>query len=181
MDKTTRGDLVSESGEKVKLFREIDRIKLGEIEAAYLNFKRNDKATEKGNEVIKKFLEPPKKEPTEEEKKQTRIELYTTEWNRLKNENQVYATPIFIDLIMQEKKEVNIAYVLATLQNFKPQTNKTGLTTKTDVLPKIIQNDAKTFFVNQFVSTYIQRNKLNKLTLEEWINHWEVLYQKKTK
>lgn len=176
----TRGNLVSENGEKVKLFREIDRIKLGEIEAAYLNFKRNDKATEKGNEVIKKFLEPPKKEPTEEEKKQTRIELYTTEWNRLKNENQVYATTIFIDLIMQEKKEVNITYVLATLQNFKPPINKTGLTTKTDVLPKIIQNDAKTFFVNQFVSTYIQRNKLNKLTLEEWINHWEALYQKKT-
>lgn len=66
--------------ERIKLFREIDRIKLGEIESAYLYLKTIDKNYEADTKQVKAFLEDKlSKETTEireQKAKQNRQNLY---------------------------------------------------------------------------------------------------------
>lgn len=170
-----------ENGEihTVKIFREIDRSKLGEIQHAYIEHKRADKQHEKAKEEIKLFLEPPKKEPTAEEIEQNRIKFLSTEWERLKNENAIMGTNVFYDILKNITKVVKISFVENILANFVHETNATGLSTNSNVLPKIIKHDARQHFINKFVIGYIMKEKLNEVSKEEWIEHWTNLSHKK--
>lgn len=71
LDLATDGKLKTEPDSNgnvgsVKLFREVDIIKLGEVKAAYIRFKNEDEQYKKGKLKIKKLLNPePKRSPEE--------------------------------------------------------------------------------------------------------------------
>ena len=64
------------NSEKIKLYREVDRLKLGEIKSAYIALKRADKVFQEDVKKIKAFLEPPKPEKTPEELQKERQERF---------------------------------------------------------------------------------------------------------
>lgn len=64
---------------RVKVFREIDRLKLGEIKGAYINYKRADRQYEIGRDKIRKALQP-EYQPTPEQVCQIR----SRNWESLK-------------------------------------------------------------------------------------------------
>ena len=129
------GKLFSEPDEngnskKVQLFREIDRLKLGEVKSAYIYNKTIDKQYESGKAEIKAFLEPPKPEPTPEERKQSFLHLCRTEYGRLQKEGAVLATPIFYDYIRKNGLEtIRISWIENVLERFQPETFQSGLST----------------------------------------------------
>lgn len=81
----SKGFLTIDDGEtwkKIKLFREIDRLKLDEVEQAYIQFRNADYNHQKGLETLKVLLNPPpaKKEASEEEKRQHFVEGLTADF-----------------------------------------------------------------------------------------------------
>lgn len=61
----SKGFLTIDDGEtwkKIKLFREIDRLKLDEVEQAYIQFRNADYNHQKGLQLLKDILKPPLKE-----------------------------------------------------------------------------------------------------------------------
>lgn len=81
----SKGFLTIDDGEtwkKIKLFREIDRLKLDEVEQAYIQFRNTDYNHQKGLETLKVLLNPPpaKKEASEEEKWQHFVEGLTADF-----------------------------------------------------------------------------------------------------
>lgn len=172
------GKLYSEEGKKVQLFREIDRLKLGEVKAAYIQHKRNDKQYEAGKAKIKAFLTPPDTKPTEEEKKAERLRFYESEYARMQKGENILGTVIFYDLIKKQGlQKVSLRFIENALERYKPQTFETGLqTTKVGGLldlPKKTSHDAKLFFINEIVKAYFTLHKLKDVNLEEFINYWE--------
>ena len=167
------------NSEKIKLYREVDRLKLGEIKSAYIALKRADKVFQEDVKKIKAFLEPPKPEPTEEELKEQRLKFYSEEYKRLKRDGKVLGTTIFYDLIKKEGLEtVKLKWLEAVLDKFKPETVDKSLINEPQLvkLPKIKKHDAKTFFIDQLVHAYFVNKKLKELSEEEFIKHWENIF-----
>ena len=84
----SKGKLVVEDYERetfvaVKLFREINALKLGEIETAYVFWRNQDKAFETSENIVKNFLTPPPKEITPKEKFEQVKKTFKTEYSRL--------------------------------------------------------------------------------------------------
>lgn len=166
---------------KVKLFREIDRLKLGEVKSAFIYYKTIDKQNERGKSEIKAFLEPPKPEPTPEERKQSFLQLCKTEYARLQKEGNVLGTVIFYDLIKKNGLEkINLKFVEMVLNKFQPETFQTGLSTSKVGslldLPKKTIHNAKTFFIDSLVSAYFEKEKLKELSEDGFIEYWEMIF-----
>lgn len=163
---------------KIQLFREIDRLKLGEVKSAYLHHKKIDKQYESGKAIIKAFLEPPKPELTPEEKKAERVAFYKTEYERLQRGEMVLGSTIFYDLMKRSGLEkVNLKFVEVILDKYEPETFESGLTTSKvgsmlDI-PKKTKHNAKVFFINAIVKAYFDKNKLKELTQDQFIEYWE--------
>lgn len=174
------GRLHTEDGKKVQLFREIDRLKLGEVKAAYIHHKRSDKQYEAGRAKIKAFLSPPDQEPTEEEKKAERLRFYRSEHARLQRDEAVLGTVIFYGLIKKKGMDkISLKYVENVLDRYQPQTFESGLQTSKAGslldLPKKVTHDARTFFINSLVRSYFEKNDLKSLTEKEFIQYWETI------
>ncbi len=179
------GKLYTEQDEKgvskrIQLFREIDRLKLGEVKSAYLYHKTIDKQYENGKAVIKAFLEPPKPELTEEQKIAERIKFYKTEFERLQKGEMVLGTVIFYDLIKHSGLEVvKLKFVELVLDKYQPESFQSGLSVskvgnQLDI-PKKVKNNAKQHFINTLVKAYFDKNNLKSLTESEFIQHWETI------
>ena len=128
------------NSEKIKLYREVDRLKLGEIKSAYIALKRADKVFQEDVKKIKAYLEPPKPEPTEEELKEQRLKFYAEEYKRLQRDGKVLGTTIFYDLIKKEGLEtVKLKWLEAILDKFKPETVDKSLINEPQLvkIPKI--------------------------------------------
>lgn len=170
--------------ESIQLYREIDMIKLIEIKSAYIRHKANDKMYENGKAQIREFLTPTKVELSPEEKKKERARFYASDYARLQREGKVLGSTIFYDLIKKNGLEkINIDFVEKTLSGFKPETTEPNLLNRKEdfgqgKLPRIIKNDAKTFFIDAVVEKYFQVRKLKELTEEEFIKYWETIYEK---
>ena len=167
------------NSEKIKLYREVDRLKLGEIKSAYIALKLADKVFQEDVKKIKAFLEPQKPEPTEEELKEQRQKFYSEEYKRLQIDGKVLGTTIFYDLIKKEGLEtVKLKWLEAILDKFKPETLDKSLINEPQLvkLPKIKKHDAKTFFIDELVHAYFVNKKLKELSEEEFIKHWENIF-----
>ncbi|WP_347219341.1 hypothetical protein [Chryseobacterium sp.] len=162
--------------ENIKLFREIDILKLGEVKAAYLRFKRDDEQYKKGKAEIKAFLNPPPPELTTEEKKEIRIKFFKDEFIRLKEKGEILGSTQFYDLLRNEHKIVKIAFVEKFLQTAKLE-ELTADKRSTDVhlasSKRIIKKDPFLAFKELFVKSYITKMKLSDGTEDQWIEHWE--------
>ena len=185
LEMSADGKLYSEpdtngNSEKIKLYREVDRLKLGEIKSAYIALKRADKVFQEDVRKIKAFLEPPKPEPTEEELKEQRLKFYSEEYKRLQRDGKVLGTTIFYDLIKKEGLEtVKLKWLEAILDKFKPETVDKSLINEPQLvkLPKIKKHDAKTFFIDELVHAYFVQKKLKELSEEDFIKHWENIFR----
>ncbi|OPC76197.1 hypothetical protein BAZ12_19500 [Elizabethkingia miricola] len=71
----TKGKLIGLDGNPIKLFREIDILKFGEIEAAYIEYKNLNPVYTKSKKELKQLIEAPK-EPTPEEMAARRNNLW---------------------------------------------------------------------------------------------------------
>ncbi|GEN74106.1 hypothetical protein [Chryseobacterium lathyri] len=168
------------NAEPIKLFREIDAIKLNEVKSAYIRYKSLDKKYENGKAEIKAFLEPPIVEPTPEEKKAARNKFYTAEYRRLQLEGNVLGTIVFYDLIKKRGlKTVKVEFIEAVLSTFIPEKIE-NIARKEEPekirVPKIQKNDPLTYFKDCIVKAYIEKEELKEFTEEAWIEHWEKLH-----
>lgn len=71
----TKGKLIGLDGNPIKLFREIDILKFGEVEAAYIEYKNLNPVYTKSKKELKQLIEAPK-EPTPEEMAARRKNLW---------------------------------------------------------------------------------------------------------
>ncbi|RMZ60046.1 hypothetical protein D1632_10670 [Chryseobacterium nematophagum] len=169
---------------KVKLFREIDRLKLGEVKSAFIHYKAIDEKYKVGKSKIKAFLEVPKQEMTIEEKKAERREFYKADYKRLQQEGKVLGSTIFYDLIKKNGLEkVNLRFVEQILNNFIPETTEAiGISRSEQVkpikLPRIKKQNVKVFFIDTVVSAYIEKGGLKKFSESEWIDYWENIFER---
>lgn len=163
----------SENGMKpVQVFREIDRLKLGEIQHAYKEFKRANSPHQKAKEEIKKLLAFPPVEISEEQKKAERMKFYEEEWKRLQDRGIIYGTIVFYELIKTEVEKVKLSFLEAVLDTYKPE-NKKG------IIEEIVQQNPKVHFINHFVMKFIKAHKLKALSLEDWKLYWEEKHKKR--
>lgn len=168
---------------KIQLFREIDRLKLGEVKAAYLHHKKIDKQYETGKARIKAFLEPPTPELTPEQKKAERTAFYKADYARLQKDETVLGTVIFYDLIKKNGVEkVNLKFLEAVLDRYQPETFESGLSVSKVgsrlEIPRKVTHNAKTHFINSIVKAYFDKEKLKDLTESQFIEYWENINQK---
>lgn len=181
----TEGKLKSEidnegNAETIKLYREIDTIKLGEIKAAYLRYKVADPNYQKGKAEIKAFLDPPPSESTEEEKHKIRLKFLKDEYERLQTKGEVLGSVQYYDLLRKNHDTVKIRFVELFMQTFVPEeytVEERSTSVHLASSKKIIKKDLFLSFKELFVSSYITKMKLKELTEEQWIEHWERLRQ----
>ncbi|MEN5308779.1 hypothetical protein ABE425_14780 [Chryseobacterium cucumeris] len=166
--------------ENIKLYREIDIIKLGEVKAAYLRFKNVDEKYKNGKDKITAFLNPPPVELTPEQKKEIRIKFLKEEFSRLQTKGEVLGSIQFYDLLRKEHKVIKIGFVEKFLQTVKLEEYiDAGRSTEVHKASskKVIKKDPFLEFKELFVSSYIIKMKLKDVTEEKWIEHWEALRQ----
>ncbi|ROI02915.1 hypothetical protein EGI16_12140 [Chryseobacterium sp. G0240] len=162
--------------ENIKLYREIDIIKLGEVKAAYIRFKNEDEKYKKGKAEIKAFLNPPPVEITPEQKKEIRIKFLKEEYSRLQSKGEVLGSIQFYDLLRKGHKVVKIGFVEKFLQTVKLEEYlEAGRSTEVHKASskRVIKKDPFLAFKELFVSSYITKMKLKDGTEEQWIEHWE--------
>lgn len=184
----TEGKLKSEMdkeghSETIKLFREIDIIKLGEVKSAYIRHKMQDKQYENGKREISDYLNPPSTEPNPEEKQAQLIKFLKLEYARLQNQGAVMGTTVFYDLIRKEFQVVNLGFVEKFLINFKAevfQNEDRNIDIHLAGSKKIIKKDTFLSFKDLFVAKYIEKKQLNELTEDAWIEYWQDLQEKQT-
>lgn len=179
----TEGKLKSEidsegNAEVIKLFREIDIIKLGEVKSAYLRYKAEDSKYKKGKAEIVAFLNPPPAESTEEEKQKIRLKFLKDEYARLKSKGEVLGSVQYYDILRKSKDTVKLAFVERFMRAFVPEEyikDERSTSVHLASSKKIIKKDLFLSFKEVFVSAYITKMKLKDGTEEEWIEHWENL------
>lgn len=164
--------------ENIKLYREIDIIKLGEVKAAYLRFKSVDEKYKNGKDKIAALLNPPSVELTPGQKKEIRIKFLKEEFSRLQTKGEVLGSVQFYDLLRKEHKVIKIGFVEKFLQTVKLEEYvDAGRSTEVHKASskKVIKKDPFLEFKELFVSSYITKMKLKDVTEEKWIEHWETL------
>lgn len=164
--------------ENIKLYREIDIIKLGEVKAAYLRFKNVDEKYKNGKDKITAFLNPPPVEITPEQKKEIRIKFLKEEFFRLQSKGEVLGSVQFYDLLRKEHKVIKIGFVEKFLQTVKLEEYvEAGRSTEVHKASskRVIKKDPFLSFKELFVSSYITKMKLKDVTEDQWIEHWERL------
>lgn len=164
--------------EVIKLFREIDIIKLGEVKAAYVRYKAEDSKYKKGKVDIAAFLNPPPVESSEEEKQKIRLKFLKDEFARLHSKGEVLGSVQYYDLLRKNNDTVKLGFVEKFVRTFIPEEYvKEERSTSVHLASskKIIKKDLFLSFKEVFVSAYITKMKLKDGTEAEWIEHWENL------
>jgi len=177
------GKLITEPDEngntkRVQMFREIDRLKLGEVKSAYIYHKTIDRQHESGKAKIRAFLEPVQPELTPEQKKAEREKFFRTDYARLQNEGKVLGTVLFYDLIKKSGiQKVNLKFVENVLDHFKPETVEASAMRLSEPqlarTAKVIKHNAKTFFIDALVHAYFEKENLKSMTENEFVEYWE--------
>lgn len=181
LDLATEGKLKTEpdaagNTENIKLYREIDIIKLGEVKAAYMRFKNDDEKYKNGKAKIKAFLDPPAKKLTPEEYRTLTLDNIRKDYHRFKADGKVLATPIFYDLIKKTGiVKIKLEFVEKFLKNYVPEVAEGKISSGGTSLPKVIKKDAYVEFQNEMINHYIIHLNLHEITEEEWVKHWELL------
>ncbi|MHA7823663.1 hypothetical protein ACVVIH_12945 [Chryseobacterium arthrosphaerae] len=181
LDLATEGKLKTEPDsagnvENIKLYREIDIIKLGEVKAAYLRFKNDDEKYKNGKAKIKAFLSPPEKKMTPEEYRSLTLDNIRKDYHRFKADGKVLATSVFYDLIKKTGiVKVKIDFLEKFLKNFVPEVAEGKLSSGGTSLPNIVKKDVYVEFQNEMINHYIIHLDLHQKNEEEWIKHWETL------
>ena len=172
-----------ESGKmkRIQLFREIDRLKLGEVKSAYNHLKTIEKQHEMGKAEIKAFLQPPQPELTPEEKAAQRhqmaLKTFKEEYRRLKEYGEIWDCFTFYDIITakMEKGLVKLKFVEATLSTF--QMPKGHIRSKDPEVIKIqFDTNPLNHFKKHFVLAFFLKEKLDQLNETEWLGYWEEQY-----
>ncbi len=179
----TEGKLKTEidkdgNAETIKLYREIDIIKLGEVKAAYLRYKIADPKYTKGIAEVKAFLNPPPLELTPEQKQNIWLKFLKDEFARLQEKGEVLGSVRYYDILRKKHDIVKIAFVEKFMQTFVPEEHTKEERSKAVHLAsskKIIKKDLFLSFKELFVSSYITKMKLKDGTEKNWIEHWEIL------
>lgn len=176
LKEASKGRLITEDAngnlKPVRLFREIDFIKLNEIEQAYIQYRNQDKQHELGEAKINRFLTPQRPELSDEQKKAERMKFYQEEWKRLQDRGVIFGTIVFYELIKTEVEKVKLSFLEAVLDSYKPE-NKKG------IVGEIVQQNPKIHFINHFVIKFIKAHKLKALSLEDWKQYWEKKHEKR--
>lgn len=186
LDLATEGKLKTEPDAagnigNIKLYREIDIIKLGEVKAAYIRFKNDDEKYKNGKAKIKAFLNPPEKKLTAEEYRTLTLNNIRKDYHRFKADGKVLATPVFYDLIKKTGiVKVKLDFVEKFLKKFVPEIAEGKISSGSTSLPKVIKKDAYVEFQNEMISHYIIHLNLHEITEEEWVKHWELLMKIKS-
>lgn len=155
------------NSERIKLFKIIDRVVLGQVKAAYLHVKRVDSEFQKIKSEVKKLRE--EKIPTEEEKKEIRLNFLKEEYLKLQKDGYVFGTTIFYELIKKKGVEtVKLNWLDRVLESYNPTPKKNMVN---DIFKKNVI-DPKTYFIDCLVSAYFQKEKLKELSEVEFINYW---------
>lgn len=181
----TEGKLKSEingegGAEVIKLYRDIDSIKLGEVKAAYMRYKIEDEKYKKGKDQIRNYLNPPPPKMTSEEYEALTLENIKRDYHRFKADGKVLATPLFYDLIKQARGEnIKLKFVESFLKNFVPEVAEGKLSATGTALPKLIKKDAYLEFQNEMIVNYVLYLKLHETSEEVWMQHWKRLINKK--
>lgn len=179
----SKGHLIGIDEKPIKMFREIDALKFGEVENAYLEYKRIDKQYDIGMSKIKAFLESPKPEPTPEEMKQSFLEMCKADYVRLQKEGYVLGATEYYKYIKKNGIEnVKISWIENVLEKFQPETfdgslsvSKVGSMLE---VPKKIKHDVKLFFIENLVKAYFKKEDLKELSEEKFLEYWENIYEK---
>lgn len=179
----TEGKLKSEidkdgNSETIKLYREIDVIKLGEVKAAYLRYKNTDPKYINGMAEVKAFLMPPSTELTSEQKQNIWLKFLKDEFKRLQEKGEILGSIQYYDLIRRNHDVIKIAFVEKFMQTFVPEEHtKDERSTSVHLASskKIIKKDLFLSFKELFVASYIKKMNFKDGTEENWIDHWEKL------
>lgn len=162
--------LLDNFGKPVLYIRDVNEGNFNLYVSAYLDFKRSNRQYEIGKERLNEFLNPPK-EPTAEEKKQIRLTWLETEYRKLAADGTVHGSTEFFKIITaKDEIKINVTDAVKVLEKFKPET-AVGEIGKG--LPLVKKHDAKTFFIDRFIASYIKKHNLKELSLNDWINYWE--------
>ncbi|MGX9985868.1 hypothetical protein [Soonwooa purpurea] len=157
--------------QQVKLYREIDRLKLGEVKAAYNYHKKNiDKKYEEGKAMLAKALNPPLEKTPEQISKEHDLWL-ESEWERVQNDKPTQGAILFYDKIktLKNVEMIKLKFIENVLENFKPETAIGTI----GGIPKMTKNDIGTYFKERLVKSFIQYHDLKKLTKDEWVKYWK--------
>lgn len=159
---------LEENGEAktIKLFREIDNLKLREVKRAYIQYRNHDINYNKGKKMIDNYLNPPL-EKTKEEKEKEKIDFLKKQYQELQNIGCPSAFILFYPHLKKDLKIVSVEFIEQFLINYKPE-KREGFLYKTN----IVKCDAFTEFKKIFTSTALKYKKLNELTINEWIKYW---------
>ncbi len=182
LELATEGKLIAEddngSFNRVKMFREIDRLKLGEVKSAYIFYKRQDKQYENGKEAITAYLNPPVEIIlTEEQKAELRLKTYKTEYKRLQRDGKVLDCFTFYNIIVEAEKIKNIklSFVEKVLSKYIIHYEKTE---SKSLIQNIVKSNPMLFLKEEIVSAYIHKNKLIDMDEDEWVDFWINKYEK---
>lgn len=181
LELATEGKLITEdengSFSRVKMFREIDRLKLGEIKSAYIFYKRQDKKYENGKEIITAYLNPPVEIIlTEEQKAELRLKTFKTEYKRLQRDGKVLDCFTFYNIIIESEKIENIklSFVEKVLNKYMIHNEKSQ---NKSLFHNIVGSNPILFLKEEIVSAYIKKNKLREMNEDEWIDFWINKYE----
>ena len=164
----------------VKIYREINQINLAEIERGYTEFKVRDQRHQNSKNEISKLLNPPPPKMTPEEYEAATLENIRKDYHRFKADGKVLATPVFYELIKQEKGDkVKLKFVEEFLKNFVPESAEGKLSGDGTALPKVVKKDAYLEFQNEMIFNYVIYLKLHETSEEIWMQHWKRLNDKK--
>ena len=92
----TKGKLIGLDGNPIKLFREIDTIKFGEVESAYIEYKNANPVYTKSKKELKQLVEKPN-EPTAEEKEARKKRLWDDMLEKVSNDQPCYHSFLFYE------------------------------------------------------------------------------------
>ena len=179
LELATEGKLTTEpdsqgNSNKIKLFREINRLALGEVKSAYIRYKQENRLYEIGKEKLQEFLTPPEKKLTPEEVEKQRIESLIFEYRRLIKDGTIFNSLLFYDLIKKGGFEkIKLSFIENVLDKFISKKLKLGVKNEEG-------KEVKIFFINEVVLGYIRTQKLNEATESDWIEHWDSLKNKKS-
>lgn len=163
---------LSIDGEPVKVFREIDRLKLGEIETAYLEFIQNDKQHDLATKKINEYLNPPKEE-TAEEKQEKRLIFLKNSFKEYLQTGEMKGVILFYDKIRNLYPKISIDFVEHFLIKFKAEEPQKSESVGGMMPYKMVKNDAFVKFKETYVYTFLEKMEMKNYTEQQWIDYWE--------
>lgn len=167
--------LLTLNGEVIKVFREIDRLKLGEIETAFTEYKRHDPNAEKGEKMINQHLNQ-EKEPSEAEKELERKRFLTNAFNKYKATGEIIGGTLLYEKLRKRVSLVGLDFLDNFIRNYTGErVEKTQGLIPFRVEKTNLKVEWATAYVKQFCDL-----KLSQLNLNGWIEFWEQYFIEKS-